>query len=429
VIILIIYVIKHGDSIYSVAKQYGVTPEALISLNQLANPTQLVMGQSLVVPQGQRVYSVRPGDTLYSIARQYGATPESIMGENPDIEAGGRVFPGQIIVIPPPGKQQAATEVNGYTFTGSKIDVVTAALPSLTYLSIFSYQVKADGSLDTIDDTKWITLARNNNVAPVMVITNIKSTGGFDSEIGHSVLVNGQAQTNLINNVSTIMKQKNYYALNVDFEYIFPFDRQSYNQFLSSITERMHSMGYMVFTAVAPKLSASQTGLLYEAHDYPAQGAIVDRVILMTYEWGYLSGPPQAVAPLNQVKRVLDYATTVIPRSKILLGIPNYGYDWVLPYVKGTKATTFSNVEAVARAARNNAEIKYDAAAQSPYYNYYDDQKRQHIVWFEDARSIAQKLNLVEEYHLAGISYWTIELPFPQNLVVLNSMYNVKKVI
>jgi spore germination protein len=182
-------------------------------------------------------------------------------------------------------------------------------------------------------------------------------------------------------------------------------------------------------TAVAPKLSAAQTGLLYEAHDYPFHGATVDKVILMTYEWGYLSGPPQAVAPLNQVKRVLDYAVSVIPRNKILMGIPNYGYDWVLPYVRGTKATTFSNVEAVARALRNKADIKYDAAAQSPYFNYYDSQKRQHIAWFEDARSIVQKLNLVDEYKLAGISYWTIERPFPQNLVVLNSMYNVKKVV
>jgi spore germination protein len=298
-----------------VAKQYGITPEALIAFNQLDNPNQLVVGQSIVVPQGQRIYSVRPGDTLYSIARQYGATPESIMGENPDIEAGGRIYPGQVIIIPPPGKQSTAIEVNGYTFTSSNIAVVTSALPSLTYLSIFSYRVETDGSLDTIDDTKWITLARNNNVAPVMVITNIKASGGFDSDIGHSVLTNEQAQANLINNVSAVMKEKNYYALNVDFEYIFPYDRQSYNQFLRTLTERMHSMGYMVFTAVAPKLSASQTGLLYEAHDYPAHGQIVDRVILMTYEWGYLSGPPQAVAPLNQVRRVLDYAVTVIPRQ------------------------------------------------------------------------------------------------------------------
>lgn len=428
-ILLIIYVIKPGDSIYSVAKQYGVTPEVLISVNQLANPEQLIIGQSIVVPQGQRIYNVRSGDTLFSIARLYGVTPESIIGENPDINTSGRIYPGQIVVIPPPGKQQTAIEVNGYIFPGSSVAVVAPAIPSLTYLSIFSYQVKADGSFDPIDDTRWISLARNNNVAPVMVITNIKATGGFDSDIAHGVLTNEQAQLNLINNIVTTMNAKNYYALNIDFEYIYPYDRQSYNQFLRRITERMHSLGYMVFTAVAPKLSASQMGLLYEAHDYPIHGAVVDRVILMTYEWGYLAGPPQAVAPLNQVKRVLDYAVSVIPRSKILLGIPNYAYDWTLPYVKGTKASTFSNVEAVARAARNHADIKYDAGAQSPYYNYYDDQKRQHIVWFEDARSIVQKLNLVEEYRLAGVSYWTVERPFPQNLVILNSMYNIKKVI
>lgn len=426
---MIIYVIKPGDSIYSIAKQYGVTPEAIIAVNQLPNPSQLVVGQSIVVPQGQRIYNVRSGDTLYGISRQFGVTPESIIGENPDMDASGRIYPGQIVVIPPPARQQAAIEVNGYIFPGSDPAVVTPALPSLTYLSIFSYQVKPDGSISTIDDTKWIALARGSNVAPVMVITNIRVTGGFDSDIAHAVLTNEQAQATLINNVANTMKEKNYAALNIDFEYIYPYDRQSYNQFLRRITERMHSLGYMVLTAVAPKLSGTQQGLLYEAHDYPAHGSIVDRVILMTYEWGYLSGPPQAVAPLNQVKRVLDYAVSVIPRSKILLGIPNYAYDWVLPYVRGTKASTFSNVEAVARALRNQASIKFDAAAQSPYYNYYDDQKRQHIVWFEDARSIAQKLNLVEEYKLAGISYWTIERPFPQNLVILNSKYNVKKVI
>jgi spore germination protein len=429
VIILIVYVVKPGDTIYSIAKQYGVSPEVIISENQLANPSQLVVGQSLVIPQGQRVYLVRAGDTLYTIGRQFGVTPESIMGENPDVDAAGHIYQGQILVIPPPGRLQTAIEVNGYTFPSSDMSIVVPALPSLTYLSIFSYQVKPDGSLDAIDDSKWITLARNNHVAPVMVITNIRATGGFDSDIGHSVLTNEQAQNNLINNIVSVMQQKNYYALNIDFEYIYPYDRQSYNQFLRKITDRLHSLGYPVMTAVAPKLSAAQTGLLYEAHDYPFHGATVDKVILMTYEWGYLSGPPQAVAPLNQVKRVLDYAVSVIPRNKILMGIPNYGYDWVLPYVRGTKATTFSNVEAVARALRNKADIKYDAAAQSPYFNYYDSQKRQHIAWFEDARSIVQKLNLVDEYKLAGISYWTIERPFPQNLVVLNSMYNVKKVV
>lgn len=425
-----IYVVRPGDSVYSIAKKYNVPPATIIRDNALANPEQLVVGQSLVVNPGATIYTVKPGDSLYSIARSRGLTVNQLLQANPQLPAGGMIQPGNTITIPPSGQQKLGTiEVNGYIFPGSNPAVVTPAFPSLTYLSIFSYQVSPDGSLDTIDDASWIALARNNRVAPVMVVTNIKPSGGFDSNIAHSVLTNTQARDNLIRNIENTLKTKNYYALNIDFEYIFPTDRQSYNDFLKLITGRLHSLGYPVFTAVAPKLSATQPGLLYEAHDYPAHGATVDRVILMTYEWGYLAGPPQAVAPLNQVRKVLDYAVTAIPRDKILMGMPNYGYDWTLPYVRGTLASTFSNIEAVNRAFRNKAAIRFDTLAQSPYYSYYDANGKEHIVWFEDARSIRSKLRLVNEYGLAGVSYWTIERPFPQNLVVLNSMYNVKKVI
>lgn len=78
--------------------------------------------------------------------------------------------------------------------------------------------------------------------------------------------------------------------------------------------------------------------------NHSAHGRLVSHVILMTYEWGYTFGPPMALAPLNAAKRVVDYAVTAIPRSKILMGIPNYGYDWTLPYQRGTRAFTVSNV-------------------------------------------------------------------------------------
>jgi spore germination protein len=429
VIVLTVYVVKPKDSIYSIAKANGITPESIISANRLVNPSQLVIGQALVLPTSSRAYTVKSGDTIYSIARANGVSQNAIFSANPHIGSNGVIYAGQVLTIPSGEQKLGTIEVNGYIFPGSNEQIVRDAFPSLTYLSIFSYQVKEDGSLVTIEDEKWIRMARQNNVAPIMVVTNIRATGGFSSDITDALLTNMAVQQTLINNIVTTMKQKNYYGLNIDFEYIFPKDRESYNQFLRTITARMHELGYIVLTAVAPKNSAEQKGLLYEAHDYPAHGEIVDRVILMTYEWGYLAGPPQAVAPLNLVRRVLDYAVSVIPRDKILMGIPNYGYDWVLPYVRGTRASTFSNIEAINRAFRNNAEIRYDETAQSPYYNYYDDQKRQHIVWFEDARSIRQKLLLVDEYKLAGVSYWTIERPFPQNLLLINSMFTVKKVV
>lgn len=426
---MVIYVVKPGDSIYSIAKRYGVPAEKVIEANQLPDSSRLAVGQSLVIPQGQRTYTVRSGDSVYSIAARFGVTPESILKANPSVGQQGLIYPGQVLTVPEtPGKRRSI-EVNGYIFPGSTESVVRAILPSLTFLSIFSYRVSPDGSLDSINDERYIGLAREQRVAPMMVITNIRPTGGFDSNIAHSVLTDETAQTNLIKNVSEVMRSKNYYALNIDFEYVYPYDVGSYNQFLSRITGAMHELGYLVTTAVAPKLTAGQKGLLYEAHDYPAHGATVDRVILMTYEWGYLAGPPQAIAPADQVKKVVEYAVTAIPRDKILLGVPNYAYDWTLPYVRGTKADTFSNVEAVERALRNNAEIKFDETAQSPYYYYYDAAGKQHIVWFEDARSIARKLQLVDEFHLAGISYWTAGLPFPQNLLVLNLTYDITKLL
>ena len=100
-----------------------------------------------------------------------------------------------------------------------------------------------------------------------------------------------------------------------------------------------------------------------------------------------------AVAPLNKVQEVLNYAVTQIDRNKIFMGIPNYGYNWTLPFVQGTsQAQSLSNVQAVELAGDVGAYIQYDPVAQAPHFNYFDNQWREHEVWFEDARSIRAKL-------------------------------------
>ena len=180
-------------------------------------------------------------------------------------------------------------------------------------------------------------------------------------------------------------------------------------------------MGYILVSALAPKISAEQEGTLYEAHDYAVHGELMDHVVIMTYEWGYTYSPPMAVAPINEVRRVLDYAVTEIPREKIFMGIPNYGYNWTLPYVEGTAAQTISNVGAVNLAYNVGAYINFDPVAQAPFFNYYDENGRLHEVWFEDARSILAKLSLANEFRLGGLSYWTINQYFPQNWLVQNS--------
>lgn len=133
-----------------------------------------------------------------------------------------------------------------------------------------------------------------------------------------------------------------------------------------------------------------------------------------------------AVAPLPNVRQVLDYAVTEIPREKIYLGIPNYGYDWPLPFVQGTtRARSISNQEAVEIALRYGADIQYDQTAQSPWFTYTASDGTPHEVWFEDARSMSAKLRLIGEYGLFGAGYWNLMRPYPQGWAVLNALYEV----
>ena len=98
---------------------------------------------------------------------------------------------------------------------------------------------------------------------------------------------------------------------------------------------------------------------------------------------------------------MLDYAVTEIPPEKILMGMPNYGYDWTLPFMRGTPAQSVSLTQAVDLALRYGVEIQFDEQAQTPYF-YYTDNGTQHVVWFDDPRSIDAKLQLIDDYRLSG---------------------------
>ncbi|WAH38157.1 glycosyl hydrolase family 18 protein [Alicyclobacillus dauci] len=138
-------------------------------------------------------------------------------------------------------------------------------------------------------------------------------------------------------------------------------------------------------------------------------------------------GPPMAIAPVNQVRAVLDYATSVIAPEKILMGMSLYGYDWPLPYVKGrTRASGISNNDAQNLAITEQSPIHWDRESASPWFEYMVGSVR-HIVWFDDALSAAIKLSLVDEYGLRGVSMWVLGNEFPQVWNLLQDEYNIRK--
>lgn len=426
---MVIYAVKPGDSVFAVARRYGMSPQAIIRDNGLVYPDTLTPGQTLVLMTDTVPHTVTGGQTLTGIARAYGVPLQAILEANPQITNPDLIYPGQVIRIPVPAPPRMPIYVNGYALPGIDGGVLAATLPHLTYLSVFSYQVRPDGTMAAPDDAALVASARRAGVAPMMVITNIGETGSFSSDLAHAVLTDAAVRRTLIDHILLTLRAKDYYGLNIDFEYVYPQDGAAYDAFLRTISAELRAAGYILATALAPKLSAGQPGLLYEAHHYPAHGIWADHVILMTYEWGYAYGPPMAVAPVDQVRLVLDYAVTAIPAGKILMGMPNYGYDWTLPYRRGTAARSRSNTAAVELAIRMGSVIEYNEASQAPYFYYTDDTGARHLVYFDDARSTRARLRLVRDYGLGGVSYWTVNQYFPQNWLVLESMYVVRKAL
>lgn len=280
-----IVTVRPGETVYSIARRYAVDPARIIADNQISEPNRLVIGQALVVNINNLPYTVQRGDTFYTIARRYGITTAALMAANPGIPP-NRLQPGMVLTIPAPPKLGTIL-VNGYAFPNITDEVLAQTLPYLSYLSIFSYEVQASGDLTPIPDERLITAARAANVAPMMVITNLEPGGGFSSTLANQILQSVAVQQRLINNIVRVLEQKNYYGLDVDFEYIYPDDRLAYNAFLQRIADRIKPMGYTLTTAVAPKIREDQPGILYQGHDYRFHGQVADHVIIMTYEWGY----------------------------------------------------------------------------------------------------------------------------------------------
>lgn len=422
-----IHVVQAGDSLYSIAQDYGVSVSRLMTDNQLPDPSRLAVGQTIVVRYPSAVYTVQPGDTLASVARETGIPARILLQNNPNLRGESTIYPGQTLVLRYRGEKQSTLSVNGYAYPFIDKGLLQRTLPYLTNLTPFTYGITPTGGLVELDDRALIAAAKSMGVAPLMHLSTLTEEGGFSNELASLVLNNMAVQGRLIDAVKAQLQERGYTGLDVDFEFVFPQDARPYADFITRLRRELSPLGYPVIVALAPKTSATQPGLLYEGHDYQALGRAADQLLLMTYEWGYTYGPPMAVAPLSNVRRVVEYALTEIPAQKLWLGVPNYGYDWPLPFVQGTtKATSISNQYAVQLALRYNAAIQYDETAQSPWFRYSDRQGREHEVWFEDARSIRAKLALVPEYGLYGVGYWNLMRPFPQNWVVLSSLYNIR---
>lgn len=419
-----IYVVKPGDTLFSIGRALGLAPSFLARYNGLQEPYRLAVGQSLLVLYPEQTVTVQPGDTLTSIAASAGTDVASLYRMNPNLSGSDRIYPGQILVTQLEQATRRPAVVSGYAYPNVSERVLRGILPYAGALAPFTYGFTPEGALVPMDDERLLALAGACGVQPLLHLSTLTAAGTFSAAQAAALLRDPALQQTLAANVLQTMLEKGYEGLDVDFEYLGRDLAEPYAAFIQLLRDTLTPYGLPLITALAPKTSAAQPGTLYEGHNYASLSTASDAVLLMTYEWGYTYGPPMAVAPVGAVRRVVEFALTQMDAAKILLGFPNYAYDWTLPFTAGaTRAQSIGNEAAPLLAAQYGAEIQFDTQSQAPYFTYLDEAGQPHEVWFEDVRSAQAKFALLPEYGLLGLGYWNFMRPFTAGFSLQNYLF------
>lgn len=423
-----IYIVKAGDTVFSIAALFGVSAARIITDNGLDGSGRVAVGQALLIMLPEVVHTVAAGENLYSIAALYGTTVGELQRNNPFLITEPFLSLGQKLAVSYYGEKSLGSIItSGFVYASVRRSVLERALPYMTYLLIFGYGFLSSGGLITVNDAEIIALAGQYGTSVILSLSLIEPDGSFNTGKLSLLLTDIDFQNAVIDGMIGEALSRGAVGVDIDMEYIPAVYKEEFAAFIRNFSERLHNSGLILHIDLAPKTSADQSGTLYEAHDYSVLGAAADYVFLMTYEWGYMFGPPMAVAPIDKVTAVLDYAVTEIPLEKITLGIPNYAYDWALPFEQGvTAARVIGNLYAAELASDSGAEIRFDETAQTPFYSYTSD-GTEHIVWFEDVRSMSAKFKLVNSRGIAGCGFWNLMRAFPQGFLLLNYLYSITK--
>lgn len=282
-------------------------------------------------------------------------------------------------------------ESAGYTSLSHYRDILNGIVP-------FWYTIQPDGRITGRKDPWVIRFARRNHLLDFALIQNMNGPTVY-----RQLLENPVNRARALRSILALLERDNYDGVNLDFEGISPADRRDFSSFVASLGRLLHDNGYYLTVSV-PAETADEPGNSWTgAYDYQALGRSADLLMPMAYDEHYQGGPPGNIADRSWVAAVLRYTVSVVPPSKVVLGIPTYGYDWSLGPAKA-----LSYYQAARLAQRYN-----HGDLESDHFAYYREGFR-HQVWYENTRTFWRKVALVQDFEIRGIVLWRLGIEDPR---------------
>ncbi|MCF6366773.1 MAG: glycosyl hydrolase family 18 protein [Bacteroidales bacterium] len=282
----------------------------------------------------------------------------------------------------------------------------------LSDLSYFSYEIDYLTG-DPVTTNNWETAtviddAQTNGVRVNLCITLFDNHQAF--------FENATAQQNLIDNLLTLVQNRNANGINVDFELVPGSQAVNFNNFLVNLATQFHTENPDYQISIA--LHAVDWNDIY---DIPLLKDYIDLFIIMAYDYYWpgssLAGPSGQLYMMNTFNRtisrsIIDYLYAGVPREKLVCGLPYYGYEWQTTSDNVPTSTTNSGTARTIKTIKNNSNGYYsdkqlDANSMCAYYNYYTG-GTWHQAWVDDENSLKYKYDVVKQQDIAGIGIWAL---------------------
>jgi hypothetical protein len=286
-------------------------------------------------------------------------------------------------------------------------------LSDLTTLSYFSVDVNGDGTVDR-SGSGWVgyesqdlsdLITRAHQAGDRFVLT----TTCFDQATLNALTSSPSAPSTLASSLVGLLEAKNLDGVNFDFEGTGSQDQSGLDRLVSQVSTTLKGVdpGWQVTMDTYASAAGDPSGF----YDIAGLADSVDAFFVMAYDMDDPSVPSPTAAltgPGFTDLAALEQYTAVVPSSKVILGVPYYGYDWTTTGpAQGDPATGPATPMSYSQIAAGNHAVYWDASTQTPWTSYQVG-TQWHQTWFDDATSLALKAQLADKFDIAGLGVWAL---------------------
>lgn len=323
---------------------------------------------------------------------------------------GGRLVPGEFGANRPLRKPDGGLQVIAFYQQSEErdaiLDTVERNSEVISYLAPFWYGVLPDGRIVDDSEAELKRFARDKNIRLQPLVHNLTEEAKGTVEF----LKTRESRRRVIDQIVKILDEEDYPGISMDIQLVPEEMKEELLEFMRDLYQETRRRDKMLTINVIPH-GVSDHKEEDEVYNFSDLSRVTDAIILMAYDFHGFSPKRGPVSPINWVREVVEHAIDGSDDPQgIILGLPAYGYDWTVGSGEGGRARPLKDIEK--QVQEQGIRVERDEG-DVPHFTYTAG-GRQHEVWYEDARSIARKVELAREKNLHGVAIWRVGFETPE---------------